>query len=205
MALWGSKDNAANSTIWAASQVNKTANTTNRTSLFNNTTANAFITGKTVGQFAIDTTEQQQSAASSTERPTHSGWVLRTVGSGGRAGRVFYETLVAMGSITGDSSNTILPQRAIVISAQPQATSVVEGDPATFTVTASLVPTGEVIKYQWQANGAIINNSGVYSGNNTASLEIADSTGLDNKYYRVVLTSNGATTVYSSNVKLTVT
>jgi hypothetical protein len=30
---------------------------------------------------------------------THSGWVLRTEGTGGRAGRVFYETLVAMGSM----------------------------------------------------------------------------------------------------------
>jgi hypothetical protein len=29
----------------------------------------------------------------------HSGWVLRTEGSGGRAGRVQYETLVAMGSL----------------------------------------------------------------------------------------------------------
>ena len=38
---------------------------------------------------------------------THAGWVLRTVGSGGRAGRVQYETLVAMGSITGDSDDTV--------------------------------------------------------------------------------------------------
>ena len=30
---------------------------------------------------------------------THAGWVLRTEGTGGRAGRVFYETLVAMHSI----------------------------------------------------------------------------------------------------------
>ena len=29
----------------------------------------------------------------------HAGWVLRTEGSGGRAGRVHYETLVAMGSL----------------------------------------------------------------------------------------------------------
>ena len=36
----------------------------------------------------------------------HSGWVLRTVGSGGRAGRVQYETLVAMGgNITTDASD----------------------------------------------------------------------------------------------------
>ena len=34
---------------------------------------------------------------------THTGWVKRTVGTGGRAGRVQYETLVAMGSITGDA------------------------------------------------------------------------------------------------------
>jgi len=38
----------------------------------------------------------------------HSGWVLRTVGQGGRAGRVTYETLVAMGSMTGDAEDTIL-------------------------------------------------------------------------------------------------
>lgn len=30
---------------------------------------------------------------------THAGWVLRTEGTGGRAGRVQYETLVAMGSL----------------------------------------------------------------------------------------------------------
>lgn len=40
----------------------------------------------------------------------HAGWVLRTVGTGGRAGRVQYETLVAMGSMTGDASDdTVLP------------------------------------------------------------------------------------------------
>jgi hypothetical protein len=36
---------------------------------------------------------------------THSGWVRRTVGTGGRAGRVQYETLVAMGSMTGDQAD----------------------------------------------------------------------------------------------------
>ena len=40
----------------------------------------------------------------------HAGWVVRTVGSGGRAGRVTYETLVAMGSIATDAADdTILP------------------------------------------------------------------------------------------------
>lgn len=41
---------------------------------------------------------------------THAGWVIRTEGTGGRAGRVQYETLVAMGSMSGDGSDdTILP------------------------------------------------------------------------------------------------
>lgn len=35
----------------------------------------------------------------------HPGWVLRTEGSGGRAGRVTYETLVAMSEIIGDGSD----------------------------------------------------------------------------------------------------
>ena len=38
---------------------------------------------------------------------THTGWVRRTTGTGGRAGRVFYETLVAGGSIAGDQSDDI--------------------------------------------------------------------------------------------------
>jgi hypothetical protein len=37
----------------------------------------------------------------------HAGWVRRTVGTGGRAGRVQYETLVAMGSMTGDQSDDV--------------------------------------------------------------------------------------------------
>jgi len=39
----------------------------------------------------------------------HSGWVIRTVGTGGRAGRVTHETLVAMGSMnnTTDAEDTV--------------------------------------------------------------------------------------------------
>ena len=35
----------------------------------------------------------------------HAGWVRRTVGTGGRAGRIFQETLVAMGSMSGDNTD----------------------------------------------------------------------------------------------------
>jgi len=39
----------------------------------------------------------------------HLGWVKRTVGTGGRAGRVHYETLVAASSITGDGEDLATP------------------------------------------------------------------------------------------------
>lgn len=35
------------------------------------------------------------------------GWVLRSEGTGGRAGRIQFETLVAMRSITGDAENSV--------------------------------------------------------------------------------------------------
>lgn len=57
MAQWGNTDDAANSVLWAVSQLNKTANTNNQTALFGNTTPGGFITGRTDGQFGLDVTE----------------------------------------------------------------------------------------------------------------------------------------------------
>lgn len=54
--------------------------------------------------FGVDTTE-----AAVTKQITHAGWVQQTTGTGGRAGRVQYETLVAMGTISGDAENTKFP------------------------------------------------------------------------------------------------
>ncbi len=45
-----------------------------------------------------------------TKGAAHTGWVLRTAGSGGRAGRVQYETLVAFGgNFSNDAEDVILP------------------------------------------------------------------------------------------------
>jgi len=41
------------------------------------------------------------------EHATHIGWNIKTVGSGGRAGRVQYETLVAISQVIGDGSDDI--------------------------------------------------------------------------------------------------
>lgn len=57
MAQWGNTDDAANSVLWAVSQLNKTANASNQTDLYGNTTPDAFINGRIDGQFALDVTE----------------------------------------------------------------------------------------------------------------------------------------------------
>jgi hypothetical protein len=58
--------------------------------LFNNATADNLITGITRGLFNY--------AAGEFPAGSHQGWVLKTTGSGGRAGRVTGETLVCLSS-----------------------------------------------------------------------------------------------------------
>jgi hypothetical protein len=53
MPLWGSSDNAANSVISAAQQVNLPVSTDNRDALYANTTPNVFVQGVAVGVFGV--------------------------------------------------------------------------------------------------------------------------------------------------------
>ena len=69
-------------------------------------------TGNNAQYFEIQATADQATATaalgdSAVGGTAHAGWVKRTVGTGGRAGRVQYETLVAMGSMTGDQADDI--------------------------------------------------------------------------------------------------
>jgi hypothetical protein len=208
MAQWGNVDNAANSVNWAVSQVNKSITTANTEELFGNTTADVYFTGATVGQFGVDTTE-----AAAANGMSHAGWVIRTEGSGGRAGRVHYETLVAMGSMTGDAEDTAFPDYRIVISSQPQDSEEADGAPASFTVVAASVPAGATLSYQWQVDGgpgsqtfANVANTGVYqsaNGNTSATLSISDNSTLEDNVYRVLVYVDGGYTVTSANATLT--
>ena len=111
MAQWGNTDDAANSVFWANTTLNVTQN---QTELFANTTLSAAIANVAVGVFGVSTDEMAYANTADTEADavTHAGWVLRTQGEGGRAGRVQYETLVAMSSISNDSDkdDTQLPE-----------------------------------------------------------------------------------------------
>lgn len=101
MALWSSTDaNTGAPKFAVASGLGVSAN---GLTLYANTQTSAFVTGANVGVFGVDTTEQGVSATTA-NHAQHAGWVLRKAGTGGRAGRVQLETLIAMGSMTGDGS-----------------------------------------------------------------------------------------------------
>lgn len=65
-------------------------------------TAPTIIVGNTGGTYGAAATATASLIVSEGGIPSHAGWVKRIDGTGGRAGRTQYETLVAMGSITGD-------------------------------------------------------------------------------------------------------
>ena len=90
MSSWTNADEAAGAPLWSVAAIRKTPSTANRTDLFNDTTADNFISGQTIGLFNFKDSETQSGAVA------HVGWNLKTTGSGGRASRVHYECLVAL-------------------------------------------------------------------------------------------------------------
>ena len=92
MSSWTKASSAAGAPLWAATMLNVAPSSANRTSLYENASANTFISGATNGLFNYSASETQSG------KVAHSGWVLKTTGSGGRAGRVSYTTLVCLTS-----------------------------------------------------------------------------------------------------------
>ena len=92
MSSWTTASSAAGAPLWAATMLNVAPSSANRTSLYENSSAGTFISGATHGLFNYSASETQSG------KVAHSGWVLKTTGSGGRAGRVSYTTLVCLTS-----------------------------------------------------------------------------------------------------------
>lgn len=192
--------------------------------MFGNTTANSFITGVAVGVFGYDAAETQAERADGGERPAHAGWILRTEGTGGRAGRVQMETLVAMGSLGAQTAaygtaatvkdaadDAIAADYTLRVATQPVSASgnSSNDDIVTFTVVGASTPTGATLGYFWQKWGgaafANLSNAGAYSNVTTDTLSVLSNTASNGEIYRVGLTATGATTVYSSNAVITIT
>lgn len=208
MAQWGNTDDAANSVIWAPAQYKTAANSTTRDALFGNTTADALITGITVGQYGEDTSEAQAKRVSGVARAAHAGWVVKTTGSGGRSGRVSYETLIAMGSITGDAEDTTFPDYTIRITTQPtgDTANTSAGEDATFTVAAATTPSGGSLTYAWTyANGVAIQSGANVGVTTDTTLTVNSAVETANVSFKVTVSATGATSVTSSNATLTIT
>lgn len=106
---------ANNATVFVR---DKTANTFKIAATSGGTAIN-IGTGHNAQTFTIVTGKVQATAVASQglgsdgdtndSEVAHIGWVKKTVGTGGRAGRVQYETLVAASSITGDAEDIATP------------------------------------------------------------------------------------------------
>lgn len=204
MAQWGTNDVASNSVIWAPTSVKVAPTRTAANLLYGNTTANAYIAGATIGMYGVSAGEVAANGGSI----AHSGWALRTEGSGGRSGRVQYEVLVA-GGMSGDASDdAVLPDYRIVINTQPSGdtANTSAGEDATFTVAAVTAPTGGTIGYQWTyANGDTI-QVGANVGNTTqATLTVNSAVETANVSFKVEMSVSGGANVTSSNATLTIT
>lgn len=174
MSSWGNNDNAANAPYWAvnstivnaagvkASAAAPTA--ANVALLYGNTTADVYTSGETIGLFGVDAQE-----ALVTHSP-HTGWVLRTTGSGGRANRVQHEVLVALSEMKGPDGDAQQYPNVSITLVSPSGATVTSNTSnanfATFTVGTSLVGnTSATLSYQWQINS----NTGSLGWTNVAN------------------------------------
>ena len=93
MSGWVNTDAHGSAPLFALAQVQKAPTAANMGAagsgkLFNNATEDNLVNGVTIGLFNLKDSEVEKGA--------HAGWSLKTTGTGGRASRVIYETLVCL-------------------------------------------------------------------------------------------------------------
>lgn len=225
MSSWGNNDNAANAPYWAVSSAimnvaaveghGSAPTSANVAKLYANTAANAYITGATVGLFAVDAQE------ASTSNRVHTGWVMRTVGQGGRAGRVQEEVLVALSGMSADGVDGDAQTYAnvsITLTGPTDGAVVANASFAnviTFSTTAALDGnTSSTLTYQWQyldgtdtwANIPANTGDIRWAGKTSATLIAMPATTANNDtLLRVVVTAaDEGVTATSANATLTV-
>lgn len=207
MAQWGSNDASSNAVLWSGALVKLAPNTANRDALFGNTTADAFITGQTIGVYGVDAAE----VAAGGGKVAHSGWVVQKTGSGGRAGRVMTEVLVA-GGITGDGEDVSFPDYVLRFTSQP---SNITGNSSSnqtnsVSIAAASRPTGATLAYQWQystdSGSSWTDASGTgYVNPTTTTLTVWANSVADGTKLRAIVSATGAANITSNVVTFTVT
>lgn len=120
-------------------------------------------------------------------------------------------TAVAAGDRINDTGIEAVEAYVLSFTTDPVNSSVAAPDTASFSVVAAISAGGGTISYQWQEapaankNFVSLTDTGVYSGTTTNTLAISDSTDLNKKKYRCVITATGAVAVTSKYATLTVT
>mgnify|MGYP001361293276 FL=1 len=98
MSSWSNTDTGGSAPLWAIARVNKAPTAANMHSggsgasgkLFQNATEDNLITNVTIGLFNFKDGETQSG------KIAHTGWNLKTTGTGGRASRIQFECLVSL-------------------------------------------------------------------------------------------------------------
>ena len=138
------------------------------------------------------------------------GWVKVTNGTGGRAGRVQYETLVAFGDHTKPSESANLDDAqfgVITLGGTVDDEAVSEGAQATFAFDVAPTVTNNVtLTFQWQKLDAVTGGDFAdISGATSASYQTPATAAADNgDKFRVVVSGTGCTSVTSNEATLTV-
>lgn len=175
MAQWGNTDDAANSVLWAVSQLNKTANTANQTDLFGNTTPNAFVTGKVVGQFGLDTTEIRVSGNAVVQQ-----YIISNAGTGYGANAAVTVANTTGGANTLAANSTVATSGAnrgrvtavnanVVISGYTSAPSVTIAAPALIVFNGNTNVTANTIAVTSANSRFQVGDAVTYAGNSLST------------------------------------
>lgn len=164
-----------------------------------------YVSAASVGEDANNVFGVNTGETAANPGVAHAGWVRRTDGTGGRAGRVQFETLVAGSSITNDAADdTKIPDYFITISTQPADAEAADSEEVTFSVVAASTPSGATLGYQWAVSSDDGENYSDISGATSASYVHTAATAEDGYLYRVTVSATGANSVVSSAATLTI-
>lgn len=168
MAQWGNTDDAANSVLWAVSQLNKTANTTNQTNLFGNVTPNAFVTGQVVGQFGVDVTEMNLAQSNAAVAQ----YIVVNAGSGYSANAAVTVANSTGGSNTSAANSTVAVGRVTALTANIAlggfsgvAPAVTIAAPAAIVFNGNTAVSGNTIAITAANSKFLVGDKVVYAGN----------------------------------------
>jgi len=205
MSQWGKSDAASNSVIWAPTSVKLAPNTTNRNNLYGNTTADAFITGASVGMFAIDTAESlgESNVVSVSVTAAGNGFTVRptvTFSGGGGTGAAGNTTAkvvaVALGGGTGNGGSGYVNAEVVTVDGGTgtSANVTIANTDASGVVTSVALVSGQVGSYTVLPTRA--NNTP--TGGSGTGLRLNLSIGLNT----VTVTANGSGYTSAPNVTI---